>query len=132
MGSQRWDTRSRCQTGRRTIQAGRRCWHRSNRTRPESYREFTVTAMTAFSVMRGLRKGWLDRAEFELVADRAWDALRLRIRSDATLVDVCRSTGKQPSLRAYLDREAILGRDERGGAMALLAATERAYWEKER
>lgn len=106
-------------------------WHQVI-DRPESYREFTVTAMTAFAVMRGLRKGWLERAKFGPVADRAWDALRLRIRRDATLVDVCRSTGKQPSLRAYLDREAILGRDDRGGAMALLAATERAYWERER
>ncbi len=106
-------------------------WHQVV-DRPESYREFTVTAMAAFAVMRGLRKGWLQRERFEPVADRAWDALKLRIGSDGTLVDVCRSTGKQTSLRAYFDREAILGRDDRGGAMALLAATERAYWERER
>ena len=34
------------------------------------------------------------------------------------------STGKQKNLRGYLDRTAILGNDSRGGAMALLAATE--------
>ena len=40
-------------------------------------------------------------------------------------------TGKQPNLRAYYDRRAILGRDARGGAMALLVATERIAWEQE-
>ena len=106
-------------------------WHQVV-DRPESYREFTVTAMTTFAILRGLRSGWLDRETFEPVADRAWRALKLRIKSDATLVDVCRSTGKQTSLRAYFDREAILGRDDRGGAMGLLVATERAHWERER
>jgi hypothetical protein len=39
---------------------------------------------------------------------------------------VCESTNKQPSLDAYLYRAAILGQDPRGGAMALLFATEMA------
>jgi len=106
-------------------------WHQVV-DRPESYREFTSTAMTGFALTRGLRRGWLDRDEFEPVADRAWKAVLARIKSDATLVDVCRSTGRQTSLRAYLDREAILGQDDRGGAMALLFSTERARWESER
>ena len=100
--------------------------------RPESYREFTATAMIGFALTRGLRRGWLDRGRFAAAADRAWYALKTRIAADASLVDVCRSTGKQPSLRAYFDREAILGRDDRGGAMALLAAVERARWRRER
>ena len=106
-------------------------WHQVV-DRPESYREFTSSAMTGFALTRGLRKGWLDQEEFEPVADRAWTAVLARIKADATLVDVCRSTGRQSSLRAYFDREAILGRDDRGGAMALLFSTERAHWESER
>ena len=43
-------------------------------------------------------------------------------------IAVCEGTGKQTSLRAYLDRKAILGPDDRGGAMALLVATEMAAW----
>ena len=35
------------------------------------------------------------------------------------------------SLRDYFDRTAILGRDDRGGAMALMVSTEIAYWEQE-
>ncbi len=118
-----------------TALAGRQdetgAWHQVI-DRPESYREFTATAMIGFALTRGLRRGWLDRRKFESAADRAWYALKTRIAPDASLVDVCRSTGKQPSLRAYFDREAILGRDDRGGAMALLAATERAHWQRER
>lgn len=106
-------------------------WHQVL-DRPESYREFTSTAMFSFAFTRGLRKEWLNRRDFEAVADRAWRAVQARVKSDATLVDVCRSTGRQTSLRAYLDREAILGRDDRGGAMALLAATERGFWLRER
>ncbi len=106
-------------------------WHQVV-DRPESYREFSSTAMIGFAVTRGLRQGWLSRTEFEAVADRAWRAVLLRIKPDATLVDVCRSTGRQTSLRAYFDREAILGRDDRGGAMALLIATERESWVRER
>lgn len=106
-------------------------WHQVI-DRPESYREFSATAMIGFAITRGLRHGWLPRSDFETVADRAWKAVQMRVKSDATLVDVCRSTGKQGSLRAYYDREAILGHDDRGGAMALLAATERAYWLRER
>ena len=106
-------------------------WHQVV-DRPESYREFTSTAMIGFAVTRGLRRGWLDRDPYEAVAEAAWRAVNARVKSDATLVDVCRSTGRQDSLRAYLDREAILGRDDRGGAMALLAATEREFWRGER
>jgi hypothetical protein len=42
------------------------------------------------------------------------------------LIDVCESTGKQKTLGDYLRRAAILDRDPRGGAMALLFATELA------
>jgi hypothetical protein len=40
------------------------------------------------------------------------------------MIDVCESTGKQKSLKDYIHRAAILGKDARGGAMALLLATE--------
>ncbi len=106
-------------------------WHQVV-DRPESYAEFTATAMIGFALTRGLRRAWLPRAEFEGTADAAWRAVQTRIKPDATLVDVCRSTGRQDSLRAYFDREAVLGRDDRGGAMGLLLATERAWWLRER
>lgn len=99
---------------------------------PESYREFTSTCMITFAIVRGLRRGWLDTAEWQPVVDRAWTAIKSRIGPEGQLVDVCTGTGKMKSLRDYYDRTAILGRDDRGGAMALLVATEMAFWERER
>ncbi|MFM7073163.1 MAG: glycoside hydrolase family 88 protein [Planctomycetota bacterium] len=97
--------------------------------RPESYRELTATCMITFALMRGIRLGWLDRDAFSPAAERGWRAILTRVADDGRLVDVCTGTGKQNSLRAYYDREALLGRDPRGGAMALLAATEK-MWER--
>jgi unsaturated rhamnogalacturonyl hydrolase len=94
--------------------------------RPASYRELTATAMIAFAMMRGIRNGWLDQSSYLPHVQRAWYALRARIGHDGALVDVCTGTGKQKSVRDYLDRPAILGRDPRGGAMALLLAAELA------
>lgn len=92
--------------------------------RPESYREMTATCMIAFSMLRGLRSGWLDHPAFRQSVDRAWAAVKKRTAADGSLIDVCASTGKQPSLRHYFDRPALLGVDPRGGAMALMLATE--------
>ena len=94
---------------------------------PGSYRECTVTCMTTFEITRGLRHGWLDRATYEPMVRLAWPAIQQRTASDGRLADVRAGTGKMPSLRAYLDRPAILGRDDRGGAMALMVTTELAY-----
>ena len=93
---------------------------------PESYRELTVTCMTTFAIARGLRNGWLDRKKYEPVLQRAWESIKCRIGPDGHLVDVCTGTGKQNSFRDYLDRSAILGTDDRGGAMALLVTVELA------
>jgi unsaturated rhamnogalacturonyl hydrolase len=89
-----------------------------------SYRELTSTCMITFAILRGLSHGWLDENTYRPVAQRAWEAIKLRVGPDGTLFDVCTGTGKQRSLREYLDRPAILGRDERGGAMALMVAAE--------
>lgn len=98
----------------------------------ESYREFTSTCMITFAIVRGLRRGWLEAAEWQPVAAKAWSAIKSRIGADGHLVDVCTGTGKMKSLREYLDRTATLGRDDRGGAMALMVSTEIAFWEREK
>ncbi len=93
---------------------------------PKSYREMTSTCMITFAMARGIRMGWLDRKVHEPHVRKSWPAINQRIGTDGHLIDVCTGTGKQKNLRAYLDRTAILGKDSRGGAMALLAATEMA------
>lgn len=94
---------------------------------PESYREFTVTCMTTFAIVRGLRNNWLNRQTFEPFVQRAWESIKCRIGPNGNLVDVCTGTGKQKNRRAYYDRTAILGKDDRGGAMALMVSTELAF-----
>ncbi|MCA9128457.1 MAG: glycoside hydrolase family 88 protein [Planctomycetales bacterium] len=91
---------------------------------PGSYRELTSTCMITFAILRGLSQGWLDEETYRPVALRAWEAIKLRVGPDGGLFDVCTGTGKQASLRQYLERPAILGLDERGGAMALMVAAE--------
>jgi unsaturated rhamnogalacturonyl hydrolase len=95
---------------------------------PESYREFTVTCMTTFSIARGIRRGWLPRAKYEPVIKNAWHGIARRIGTDGVLIDVCTGTGRQRSFRDYLDRPAIFGKDARGGAMALMVTTELAHY----
>jgi len=93
---------------------------------PGSYAETSATSMITFSIVRGIRRGWLDAATYQPRVDRAWQAVLARIGSDGRLMDICESTNKQNSLDAYLHRAAIFDKDPRGGAMALLLATELA------
>ena len=53
-------------------------------------------------------------------------AVNTRTASDGVLLDVCESTNTQRSLDDYLRRAALTVRDPRGGAMALIFATELA------
>jgi hypothetical protein len=95
--------------------------------RPGAYPEYSATAMIATAMLRGIRNGWIDRKTYEPLIQQAWKAIRARTGADGRLVDVCESTGTR-GLTAddYLRRAAILGRDDRGGGMAMFFATELA------
>jgi rhamnogalacturonyl hydrolase YesR len=89
-----------------------------------AYPEYSATAMIATAMLLGIKHGWLDSATYRPKVDLAWRAILGRTGSDGGMIDVCESTGKQKSLKDYIHRAAILGKDARGGAMALLLATE--------
>lgn len=91
---------------------------------PASYRELTVTAMTTAAIARGITRGWIDRTTYEPIVNRGWQAVAARVHADGTLKDVCSSTGAGPTKEYYLNRPVVNGSDDRGGAMALLAAIE--------
>ena len=91
---------------------------------PTSYRELTVTAMTVAALSRGVARGWIDRATYQPVIDRGWQAVTARVMDDGTVRDVCSGTGSGPTKEYYLNRPVVNGADDRGGAMALLAAIE--------
>ncbi len=90
---------------------------------PGSYQEMTATCMIGYAMARGMRLGWLD-SSFADSLRLAWQGVSERIDDEGGLVDVCTGTGVQASTREYLDRPAIFGWDERGGAMALWFACE--------
>ncbi len=94
---------------------------------PETYREFSSTCMITFAMAQGMRRGWLDRETFAPVIARSWPAIRQRVGPQGSIVDICTGTGKQRSLQDYFHRTAVLGKDDRGGAMAMLVASEMAH-----
>jgi unsaturated rhamnogalacturonyl hydrolase len=109
--------------GMRAMQAPDGMW-RQVVDEPGAYREQSVTAMIVASMARGIRLGWIDSKTYRPVVERGWRALAAHITSDGGIVDICTSTGSQATLRQYLDRPAISGFDDRGGAMGLFAALE--------
>jgi len=88
-----------------------------------AYREETATAMLMSAMARGVRLGWLD-SSYRVPIERAWRGLAAHVAADGTVIDVCTGTGAGPTRRYYFDRPAVTGADDRGGAMALLAAVE--------
>jgi rhamnogalacturonyl hydrolase YesR len=83
--------------------------------------------MIATAMVRGIRKGWLEASVYQPVVDRAWKAIVVRTASDGRLFDVAESTGTRGLTSSdYLRRAAILDRDPRGGAFAMIFATEAA------
>ena len=95
-----------------------------------SYKELTVTAMTTAAIARGIRLGWIDRATYEPVVNRGWNAVAARVDADGSVHDVCSGTGSGPLKEYYMNRPVVNGADDRGGAMAMLAAIEVAKLRK--
>jgi len=92
---------------------------------PGAYAEFSATAMIGLAMQLGVRNGWFDdAAPYRRAVDNAWRAVNARTGSDGTVIDVCESTARIESLQGYLQREALLGPDPRGGAMAMWFAAE--------
>jgi rhamnogalacturonyl hydrolase YesR len=91
---------------------------------PTAYQELSVTALMLTAMARGVRLGWLDRARFTPVIERAWQAVLARVGAEGTVRDVCTSTGAQATLEYYMTRPVVNGADDRGGGMVLMAALE--------
>ncbi len=114
----------------RHVEAMLACQHPSGMLRevldfPGSYQEFTVTCMLAYAIARGMRRGWFDD-RYRAALDLAWQGITERIDEAGGIVDACTNTGVQEDLRAYLDRPAVFGRDDRSGSFALWLALEMA------
>ncbi len=96
---------------------------------PGAWGELTSTCMVGYALARGLREGWLpsDDSTGAGYADglaSCWRALGERIDDSGGVVDGCISTGVMPDTRAYLNRSALSGHDDRTGSLALWFACE--------
>ena len=90
---------------------------------PGSYAEVTATAMIGFSMLQGVKHGWLASAEYQPIIDKAWRAVLEHTGPEGHMVDACESTLKLKSVDEYLHRAALFGPEPRAGAMALMFAT---------
>jgi len=94
---------------------------------PGAYPEYSGTAMIATAMIMGMRNGWLERAVYQPLVDKAWQAIVIRTGSDGRVFDISESTGTRGlTLNDYVRRAAILDRDARGGAFGMIFATEMA------
>ena len=94
---------------------------------PGAWGELTSTCMIGCALARGLREGWLpdgDGYGYRSGVESCWRAVSERIDENGGVVDGCISTGVMPDMRAYLDRAALSGHDDRTGSMALWFACE--------
>lgn len=89
-----------------------------------AWEEYSATAMIATALRKGARLGLLPEVDIKTAVQEAFIAVDARTKPGGVLLDVCESTGKQTSFEAYLSRRRSQGRDARGGAMALLLASE--------
>ena len=94
---------------------------------PGAWGELTSTCMVGYALARGLRMGWLTDSQagaYQAGLNACWRAVSERVDDDGGVVDGCVSTGVMPDMRAYLNRTAVSGHDDRTGSMALWFACE--------
>jgi rhamnogalacturonyl hydrolase YesR len=90
---------------------------------PGSFQEVSATAMIGYSMLQGVKRGWLPAKEYQPIIDKAWRAVLERVAPEGRMIDACESTFKLTSVEEYLHRAALSGPEPRAGAMALMFAT---------
>jgi rhamnogalacturonyl hydrolase YesR len=90
---------------------------------PGSYAELTATAMIGFSMLQGVKHGWLASREYQPIVDKAWRAVLEHTGPQGHMVDSCESTLKLKTVDEYLHRAALFGTEPRAGAMVMMFAT---------
>jgi unsaturated rhamnogalacturonyl hydrolase len=98
--------------------------------RPESWLESSGTAMFAYAMVTGVKRGWLDADTYGPAARQAWLALVARLDDQARVRDVCVGTGqaftyvgadRERQIKYYNERPRVTG-DYHGQAPILWTA----------
>jgi rhamnogalacturonyl hydrolase YesR len=90
---------------------------------PGAYAELTATAMIGFSMLQGIKHGWLPAKDYQPLVDKAWRAVLEHTGPQGHMVDSCESTLKLKTVDEYVHRAALFGTEPRAGAMVLMFAT---------
>ena len=77
--------------------------------KPESWEETSGSAMFAFAMVTGVKRGWLDEKTYGPAARKAWLGLVKHLDQNANLKDVCVGTNKGYSVQYYIDRDRETG-----------------------
>jgi rhamnogalacturonyl hydrolase YesR len=88
----------------------------------ESWLETSSTGMFTFSMITGVKNGWLDKKIYGAAARKGWLALITYINQDSDVKDICAGTNKKNDRQYYLDRPKMVG-DLHGQAPILWCAT---------
>ncbi|MDD4972240.1 MAG: glycoside hydrolase family 88 protein [Paludibacter sp.] len=87
----------------------------------ESWEESSCSAMFTYAMIVGVKKGWLDKKKFGLVARKAWLALIQNIDENGDVKNVCEGTMLGDNRQHYINRLALTG-DLHGQAPVLWCA----------
>ncbi len=91
--------------------------------KPESWPESSCSAMFAFSMITGVKRGWLEAEKYGPASRKAWLALVANLDENANLREICVGTNKGFDEKFYLDRPRTTG-DLHGQAPMLWTASE--------
>ena len=83
--------------------------------------ETSGSAMFAYAMITGVKRGWLDARVYGPAARRAWLALVSYVGDEGEVREVCVGTNKRNDLRYYYDRPRVAG-DYHGQAPVLWCA----------
>lgn len=89
--------------------------------RSDSYLETSATAMIAFSIARGVNRGWLPLI-YAPVAQTAWKAVEQRIRPDGMVEGICYATTAAYDAVYYYNRPTRLDAMQGYGPVLLAGA----------
>lgn len=76
---------------------------------PDCWTETSGSAMFTYSMILGIKNGWLDESEYGPIVRRAWMSLCNYIDDNNDLTEVCIGTGKENSKPYYINRPRISG-----------------------
>lgn len=102
-------------------QHGSGLWHQLL-NKEDSYLETSVTAMFAYSIAKGINKGWIDK-RYQSIATNAWSGVTSKINAEGKVEGICKGTGIDESLVYYYNRPTPV-HDIHGLGAILLAGIE--------